>query len=269
MRRLVTTVCAGIACLLGTIASGQGVVCQLPEDGTWVRYEGTFAQVEIRPETAAGKIEIEPWKEHVTIKSVGVETAEYRGADTECRWIEIKVERGRILDGKIDTGLTGLVIYKVLVPENAVIADNVDASGVPVSFLPVVKGYRKIGKADPKPLVEPALQVYPLGILIGYYRELKLVEEDVDPEVGIGAIKANLWKGEITIERRSDRTIQESTLWKSEEVPFGVARWSTKINRETKDDQAPRENFKPVSEVTIEMVAQEVGTDARSELTEP
>ena len=269
MRRLFTTVCAGIACLFGTFAFGQGVVCQLPEDGTWVRFEGTYAQVEIRPETAAGKIEIEPWKEHVTIKSVGTETAEYRGAETECRWIEIKIERGRVLDGKIDTGLTGLEIYKVLIPETAVITDNVDAAGVPVSFLPIVKGYRKIGKSEPKALTENVLQLYPLGILVGYFRELKVIAEDVDPEVGIGAIKSNQWKGEVTIERRKDRTIQESTVWKSTEVPFGVARWTAKISRETKDDQAPRENFKPVSEVTIEMVAQEVGNDAKSELSEP
>ena len=268
MRGLHKMAFSGIFCLLASVASGQGAICQLPEDGTWVRFEGTYAQVEIRPETAAGKVEVEPWKEHVTIKSVGTEMAEYREKETECRWVEIKIERGRVRDGKIDTGLTGLEIYKVLIPETAVIKDNVDEEGVPVSFLPIVKGFRKVGKANPKPLVEPALQLYPLGILIGYYRELKVIAEDVDPEVGIGAIKASQWKGEITLERRNGRTIQESTIWKSPEIPFGVARWTSKMVRETKDDQVPRENFKPVSEVTIEMVAQEIGGDAKSELSD-
>lgn len=269
MRRLLTMILAGIAGLVGSVVSAQGVVCQIPEDGSWVRYEGTYSQIEIRPETAAGKIEIDPWNEHVTIKSVGKETAEYRGEQTDCRWIEIKVERGRVRDGKIDTGLTGLEIYKVLIPEEAVIKDNVDAEGVPVSFLPMVKGFRKVGKEPPKVLSEPALQLYPLGILVGYYRELEKVAEEVDPEVGIGAIKADQWKGEITIERPNSRTVQESTIWKSTEIPFGVARWTAKLIRSVKDDLAPRDNFKPVTEVTTEMVAQETGTDARSELTEP
>lgn len=269
MRGLVTTVFAGLTCLLANVAWGQGAVCQLPADGTWVRFEGTFGQVEFRPETAAGKVEIDPWKEHVTIKSVGTEKAEYQGEDAACRWVEIKIERGRVRDGKIDTGLTGLEIYKILIPETAVISDNVDASGVPVSFLPIVKGYRKIGKGEPKPLTEPALQLYPVGILVGYYRELKVVAEDVDADVGVGAIKAKQLKGVITIERPDSRTVQESTIWKSPDVAFGVARWTAKITRETKDDQSPRDAFKKVSEVTIEMAAQESGPDAKSELSVP
>ena len=269
MRGLVTTVIAGFTCLLANVAWGQGVVCQLPADGTWVRFEGTFSQVEIRSETAAGKVEIEPWKEHVTIKSVGTEMAEYQGEDVACRWVEIKIERGRVRDGKIDTGLTGLEIYKILIPETAMISDNVDASGVPVSFLPIVKGYRKIGKSAPKALSEPALQLYPVGILVGYYRELKVVAENVDAEVGVGAIKANQLKGDIIIERPNSRTIQESTIWKSTDIAFGVARWTAKMTRETKDDQSPRDDFKKVSEVTVEMAAQETGTDAKSELSVP
>jgi hypothetical protein len=265
MRGLLTTAVAGITCFLGNIALGQGVVTQLPEDGAWVRYEGTYGQVEIRPDTVAGKVEIDPWIEHVTIKSVGKEPAMYRGEEVPCRWIEVKIERGRERDGKIDTGLTGLEIYKVLVPETAVIGDSVDADGVANSFLPLVKGFRKVGKADPKPLTEPALQLYPLGILVGYYRELKLIEEDVDAEVGLGPIKAAKLQGDITIERPNSRTVQESTVWKSPEVPFGVARWSAKLVRETKDGQSPRSDFKPVSEVTIAMQAKEKGDDAKSE----
>ncbi len=269
MRGLLITAVAGIACMLGNVASGQGVVCQLPPDGTWVRFEGTYAQVEIRPETTAGKLEIDPWIEHVTIKSVGKEMAEYRDEQVPCRWIEIKIERGRERDGKVDTGLTGLEIYKVLIPESAVITDNADSQGVPISFIPLVKGFRKVGKAEPKPLTEPALQLYPLGILVGYYRELKVVAEDVDAEVGIGAIKAKQLKGQIKIERPNSRTVQESTIWKSSEVAFGVARWAAKMTRERKDGQSPRDDFKPVSEVTIEMQAKETGRDAKSELSVP
>lgn len=269
MRGLFTSIVAGLTCLIGTSAWAQGIMTQLPEDGSWVRFEGTYSQVEFRPETAAGKLEISPWIEHVTVKSVGVENATYQEEEVPCRWIEIKIERGRERDGKVDTGLTGLEIYKVLVPEKAVIDSNVDAEGVPNSFLPIVKGFRKVGKADPKPLTEPALQLYPLGILIGYYRELKTIGEDVDPEVGLGAFKSTQVQGEIKIERPNSRTVQESTVWKSPEVAFGIARWSAKLTRETKDDQSPRSDFKPVAEVTIEMQAKAAGQDAKSELNVP
>lgn len=269
---------AGIVCLvaqavLAPLAFGQGVVCQLPPDGTWVRFEGTYTQSEIRPDAATGKLDIDPWIEKVWIKSVGSEMAEYQGEMTACRWIEIKIDRGREKDGNIDTGLTGSEIYKVLIPESVVIADNVDKSGVPVSFLPLVKGFRKVGKAEAKPITEPALQLYPLGILVGYFRELKMVEENVDPEVGIEAVKqATQWQGQVTVERPGSRTVQESTLWKSVSMPFGVARWSAKITREVKDAQQPRDAFKPVSEVLIDMKAKETGTEGaegKSELTVP
>ena len=274
---------AGLVCLVAQaafallafspLAFGQGVVCLLPPDGTWVRFEGSYTQSEIRPDSAEGKLDISPWIEKVWIKSVGSEMAEYRGEMTACRWIEIKIDRGREKDGNIDTSLTGSEIYKVLIPESSVIADNVDKNNVPVSFLPLVKGFRKVGKADPKPLVEPALQLYPLGILVGYYRELKVVEESVDPEVGIEAVKqATQLQGQISIERTTSRTVQESTIWKSPEVPFGVARWIAKITREVKDAQEARDAFKPVSEVIIEMKAKETGTEGaegKSELTVP
>ncbi len=260
---------AGIVCLVAQAAWGQGVVCHLPPDQTWVRFEGTYSQSEIRPDSAAGKLDIDPWIEKVWIKSVGSEMAEYKDEMTACRWIEIKIERGRERDGKIDTGLIGTEIYKVLVPESAVISDNVDKDGVPVSFIPLVKGFRKIGKADPKPLTEPALQLYPLGILVGYYRELKVAEENVDPEVGIADVKqATQLQGQISIERASSRTVQESTIWKSAAIPFGVARWSAKITREAKDAQEARDAFKPVSEVNIEMKAKETGTGGQEGTSE-
>ena len=264
---------AVIVCLVARGVFAQGIVCQLPADGTWVRFEGSYRQNEIRSDSATGKLEIAPWIEKVWIKSVGSETAEYRGESTQCRWIEIKINRGREKDGGIDTGLTGSEIYKILIPEKAVISDSVDSEGVPVSFLPLVKGYRKIGKASVRPLSEPALQLYPVGILVGYFREWQVVSQNVDPDVGIPSVKrATQLHGQVVSERSSSRSVQESTIWKSAEMPFGIARWSAKIVRETKDVSEPREAFKPVSEVVIEMRAIESGTEGlegNSELTIP
>lgn len=254
---------------LAAFAAAEGVIWQLPPDGSWIRLEGTYAQVEIRPMSATGKLEIVPWIERVWIKSVGEETAEFQGKSVPCRWLEIKVERGREREGKIDTGLTGLQIYKVLVPTTKVLFESVDDDGVPVSFLPIVKGYRKQGKAEPKELTEPALQLYPLAVLAGYYREENVVASNEDPEVGLGALRADKIQTKISIERLASRTVQDATVWRSKDVPFGIARYKARIVREIKDDGQAREDFKASSEVDVELRAQETGDDAKSDLAVP
>jgi len=260
------------ACLLvlaASTAQAEGVIWQLPPDGSWVRLEGTYAQTEVQKDSPTGKLEIAPWIERVWIKSVGEETAEFQGESVPCRWLEIKVERGREREGQIDTGLTGLAIYKVLVPTTKVLFESIDPDGVPVSFLPIVKGYRKLGKAEPKLMTEPALQLYPLAVLAGYYRDEQIAGTDEDPEAGLGAVKADKLQATVTIERKSSRTIQETTVWRSKDVPFGIARYDAKIVREVKDDHESRDDFKPLTEILISLKAQETGDDAKSELAVP
>jgi len=255
-----------LAALAASDASAQGLVLRLPPDGTWVRYEGTYTQNEIRPDSATGKLEIPAWREQVTIKSVGTETAEFRGEMVPCRWIEVKVERGREAEGKIDVGVTGLEIYKVLVPESAVTAKAVAQDGIPNSFLPIIKGVRKHGQSDPQPINELALRLYPLAILFGYCRDLQTEEKGVDPGIGLGAVSADVLTGGSVLERKSSRTQLDMKIWASQDVPFGVAAWTAKITRQIKDAQEPREDFRPTTEVVVELKAQRSGADATSEL---
>jgi hypothetical protein len=257
---------ACLTVLAATEASAQGLVLRLPADGTWVRYEGTYTQSEIRPDSATGKLEIPAWREQVTIKSVGTETAEFRGEMVPCRWIEVKVERGREAEGKIDVGVTGLELYKVLVPEAAVTAVPASQDGIPNSFLPIVKGVRKFGQSDPQPISEPALRLYPLAILFGYCRDLQKEEKGVDPGIGLGAVSADMLTGSSVLERKSSRTQLDMKIWSSADVPFGVAAWTAKITRQIKDAQEPRENFRSITEVVVELKAQRTGADATSEL---
>ena len=259
----------GSSILAASTAWAEGVIWDLPPDGSWVRLEGTFSQTEIRPESATGKVEIQPWIERLWIKSVGEENAEFQGEMVPCRWLEIKVERGREREGRIDTGLTGLEIYKVLVPTSKVLFESADADGVPVSYLPIIKGYRKIGRAEPKPLTNHALQLYPLAVFAGYYRDEEVEQSDTDPDIGLGAVSADKLHSKVTIERRSSRTVQDTIVWRSKEVPFGIARYLAKITREIKDDRQARDDFKPTSEIQVELKAQESGTDATSELAVP
>lgn len=249
-----------------TLAEAQGVILRLPPDGTWVRYEGTYTQTEIRPDSALGKLEIPPWLEHVTVKSVGSVTAEYEGAMVPCRWIEIKIERGREAEGKIAVGKTGLEMFKVLVPEAAITENPVVDEGVPVGFLPIIKGVRSVGAEDPKPLVEPALKLYPLALLFSYCRDMKVEQQGQDPGTGLGAISADLLTGTTTLERPSSRTVMEVKVWTSADIPFGVAAWSAKIVRSIKDAQQPRDAFQPLTQVDVELKMREKGDNAQSEV---
>jgi hypothetical protein len=258
---------AGIVGIFMTsFVAAQGVVLKLPADGTWVRYEGTYTQTEIRPDSPLGKLEIPPWLEHVTIKSVGSAEAAVNGETVACRWIEIKIERGREEEGKVNPGTTGLEIYKVLVPVAAITVDPVVEPGVPIGYLPIIKGARVVGQSEPKPLTEPALKLYPLAVLFGYCRDMKVEEQSVDPGTGLGAVAATNYAGTMVLERSGSRTTMDINVWSSSDVPFGVAAWKAKIVRAVKDAQASRDSFTPLTQIDVELKAQVTGENAMSEV---
>ncbi|MBI1345612.1 hypothetical protein GC163_04925 [bacterium] len=255
------------SCVAGlTPAVAQSVVLRLPADGTWVRYEGSFSQKEARPDSALGELEIPAWTEHVTLKSVGTTEAEYRGKMVPCRWLEIKVERGREADGKIAVGKTGLEIYKVLVPEVAVAEEPLVEPGIPVGYLPIIRGVRVLGSAEPQTLTEPALKLYPLALLFSYCRDMEVKEQNVDPGTGLGAVMTNLLAGTSSLERPNSQTQMTTEIWVSPDVPFGVAAWKAKIVRSVKDARQPRDAFQKLAEVDVELKAQGTGDNAQSEV---
>ncbi len=251
-------------------AFAQGLIWNLPEDGTWIRYEGTYQQVEFRPESPEGNLVIE-WIRHLTIKSVGRETAEFAGEQVPCRWIEIKVQTGKPGEAGIDSGRIGERvnprIYKVLIPEKWVNGQLRDELGIPRSFVPIVRGYKKIGDNDPVPIRTKALHLYPTVTLVRHFDQLTPDPAGPqDPGVGIGPVSALKHTGKLTQESPTLRLVNETQLWISDQVPFGLAKWTVKIHEDKKAANEPRSAFKPAREVTVQMQAMETGTDAKSEL---
>jgi len=254
-------------------ASAQGLIWNLPKDGTWVRYEGTYKQVEFRPNSTEGDVALD-WIQHLTIKSVGSETVERNGRMVPCRWIELKVVTGKPSEAGVDPGPVGARIFKVLVPEGRIEGKLTDQDQIPVSFIDVVKGYRKIGDGDVKPIESGALQVFPLIALVMHYQALEADgSEPIDPQIPLGPVQTRQFKATSRYESPTNRTINEAMLWRTvpgdESVPFGLAKWTAKSVREAKDTSQPRSAFAPVSEVTVEMSAHEVGDGATSELATP
>ena len=265
-------VCAGWSV---SSANAQGLIWSLPEDGTWVRYEGTYQQLEIRPSAIEGNLTIN-WIRHLTLKSVGEEMAPYNGSEAvPCRWIEIRIVTGRSVEGQLDPGPIGVRIYKVLIPESRVIGKLVDGKSIdkdtiPVSFIPIVKGYRKTGTDPAVELKAKVLQVYPTISLLRHYKTFQAdSNQPEDPQVGVGAVTATKYKGKHELESPITHAIHETELWRSDEVPFGLARWKVKIDREKKANSEPRSAFKTVTTITVDMKAQETGTEAKTELAVP
>jgi len=268
MVRWFTTLVAVMGGLSGSFsadAHAQGLIWKLPADGTWVRYEGTYKQIESRSTTGQADVEIN-WIQHLTIKSVGQEEMEILGKKVACRWLELKVQTGKKSEAGINPGPVGQSIYKVLIPEHRVIGKLEDDATIPVSFLSCVKGFRKEGSRDIESLTSPVLQIYPKIALIRHFNTLEKDGEPESVDLSIGAVTAQKLKGKHEAENPKNHTVHESELWRTDEVPFGLAQWNAKITMERKEDKEPRSAFKLVSQTLAEMKLLEQGTDAKSEI---
>lgn len=260
-----------LACLLtvtsGLTAQAQGLLWNLPEDGTQIRVEGTYEQTIFRPQSTQGNLELS-WLRHMTIRSVGKKDAEYRGETQPCRWIEIKVQTGGQSADGVATGSVGERIYRVLVPESVIRGSVSDSEGLPVSYIPIVEGYRKTNDRDltPKPINAKVLQVYPMISLIRHYKTM--AESDIEQTVQIGPmdVVAKELTGQLIQESATRRFTHKTTLLRSDQVPFGLAQWEVQINEERKADVQTRDEFQPVSEVKVKMSVRQIEKDAKAEL---
>lgn len=259
---------------VGSEAHAQGLLWKLPDDGTWIRFEGKYLQTEFRPDSTEGDLNIE-WIRNVTVKSVGQETAEYNGSEQPCRWIEFHLITGKASESGIDAGPGGDRIYKLLVPESRIAGTTDDADGIFVGFVPVVKGYRRIGNEPPEEMAieNGVFKAYPLISLLNNYRtfdEEPNSQEDVRIDTRSGtSVTASRYKGQERLESHIGRSVQEAQLWRSDDAPFGLAKWTAKIVREVKEPIEPRSAFKRATEINVEMEAVAVGQDAVSELVVP
>lgn len=265
MRRLVTLL--GVLAVCGNVASAQGLIWNLPEDGTWIRYEGTYTQLNRRPDSADGDLTLQ-WRRNLTIKSVGAEEAEFEGVMQPCRWIELKVETGKTTEGVLDAGPGGIRMYKLLVPVSAIQGTVYQPFGEGreryVSFIPIVKGYRRIGDEPAQPIESGVFQLYPVISLMQHYRTL---ENGGQQPVTSAAGNFDGWtyKARSTMETSSTRSTSTCDVSRSEAIPFGVVKWTAKITIEIKGTTDPRTEFKESVILTEDMQAVSIGTDAESE----
>jgi hypothetical protein len=254
----------------GQSAFAQGLIWSLPEeDGVGVRYEGTYRQLIKRPNVVEGDTTI-TWTKRLRIASVGREEAEFRGTVQPCRWIEFKVQTGRPKEGDIDAGPGSASIYKVLIPESIVRGSLTEPVAedreIYVSYIPIVKGYRKLGDEEAQPIDPPVLQIRPVISQLQHYRNLQPEEGPTEIQIPLGNIQAQLYKGSSVDESPNRRVTNSAEIYRSEEIPFGVAKWTARTVVEEKPTTAPRSEFAVTSEIVEELSAHEVLNGVESEL---
>ena len=247
-------------------ASAGSLVWTLPAPGAVVRHEGTLTQTVTDRQNQTSTIER---LRQITVRSLETETADWKGNQVPARWLEIVSETGTAGERGLDTGPAGRVLYKVLVPEPAVVSGAADADGIPVAFLPVLRGWKQVGDGEPQEF-GPALRAYPTLTLLKEYEPKELTEEGDDTaDTPAGSFPGTLYRGKVVEESKRARVTNEATLMVSPDVPFGPARWEVTLTREVKDAGESRELFREVSKSVERLNVVEVGDDARGELPLP
>ncbi len=256
-------------------ASAQMLIWSLPkEDGVWIRFEGAYKQTRARPNSNAGD-EILEWRSELTISAVGSESAEVEITDKDanvsrkevpCRWVEFKtITKPNGLEAKPGPGDT--FVYKVLIPADRVIGKTVDDQNIPVTFLPIIKGYRKIGQRAVEPVTEKALAIYPTIALVTYYSNLKPEGDETEQlQIGGADVTAKEFKGSRVLQKTTSRSTNVASLWLSDQVPFGLARYRVSVTLDQKEIAATVDEFKRATLIEVDMAVVATGNDARSEL---
>jgi len=256
--------------LLGqpTSAQAQPLVWNLPESGTWVRYTGEYRQVTIRPESTEGDLSLQ-WQRILEIRCLNRETATWNGEETTCVWLEVEQITGQQVDGQLEAGPGGTRLYKILVPESVVIGKEYFNLDVARAYLPIVKGYRRIGdSAEVEELQGEVFQPFPV-LTQALINETATIEGQESTQVIAGNFSTDRIQNTDAVEDSDSRTTVTTNLWISDDAPFGLVKWTARIVRERKTLIDSRDDFKKHSEINVEMQAAQTGTDAVSKLNTP
>jgi hypothetical protein len=260
-------------------AVAQGLIWNAPDEGVELQFEGDYLQEDDRPNDVKKRIELE-FRRRLWIRALKKTQAEYNGNPVDCQWFEIKVVTASLAAGKdstgdLEPGPGGQRIYKILVPlERATIGPPIagkvaDKAGIPIAYLPIIKGYRKIDEDAAQPITSGVFDAFPMLTLMANYRNLEVVAEEEDPQVTLsGVSSATHYHGEKVMESPTNRTTNKAEIWANPSIPFGLARWKVEVVRETKSAKAARDQYQPASTYRVDMKLVKQNANATSDIAE-
>jgi hypothetical protein len=227
--RLLWAAICGVCVLSPGIARADGLLYQLPEDGSWVRFDVKYTfKVDGKEQTGKGSI---------TMASVG----KAREGSQPCRWIEFKVQLK-------DSGKEHTLLRKLLIPEKYL------KKGVnPTEH--VVRGWAKFNDEDVKRAV-PVHGRWP-AYLAGPFKDEKKLDQQL-VESKLGALKCEGVTGWIEYKEGDLHTKATFETRLHKKAPFGVV--SARVRFEVKRDGKVQETIDATLTLT------DFGKDAKTAL---
>jgi len=225
-------------------ARADGMVYQLPEDGTWAEFKsrGEMTVME-KDQSVTGTIRI---------ASVG-RTVEQ---DAPCRWIEVKLDMKRGDNDEVS------IISKVLVPEKFLVAGE-------KSLQHAVRAIIKEGESEPKEVDDPEnFDHGPLPLILAdpLKKSKELEAREIKSKLGKHSCKGV--GGRLSFKpAHSERIAVRVQTWLHPDAPFGVV-----SNRWTFEEQPPKGDEEKLDEegsrmkMTWTSTLSDFGTGATSEL---
>ena len=231
------------ALFLASWARADGLLYQLPEDGSWVRFH-----VRMTMEPGGGEAEAGKMTGALTMRSVGQETVE----GDKCRWIELELVPDKPAgDQQAPPHGPPHIIMKVLLPEQ-----NLQKGKEPLQHL--VKGWMKEGDEEPRELKDPNSEhTGPLpAFLSGPLKDVKELDKTtIDTKLGKlecdGITANNVYK-----QGEAVTTVQFETRL-HDKAPFGV------VNSKMQYDSKRGDNEE---KGTLSLEFDDSGHDAKSSL---
>ena len=232
LKSLLVTCLALLAVAPSAIA--DGLITQLPEDGSWAEFELklTLTENEQKREHSA----------YLRLSSVG--QVEHQGA--KCRWVELQVTRTE--PSKPDE------VAKILVPEESIKSGKVTAASL-------VRGWRKPADEEVTELDKdrPRLGIGPLALLLsGSASDSQKGEKEEVKVEGLGSLACEKTTGKHDLPMGpSDELPADITLWRNSKASFGTVK--LRVHIVDKRDGRERDGV-------FEAVQVKSGKDAKSAL---
>ena len=112
-----------------------------------------------------------------------------------------------------------------------------------------------------------ASMIVPTIALVTYYPGLAADGDQSEKmQIGGAEVTARLFKGTRVFQQTTSRSTNTASLWLSDDVPFGLARFQVTLTQEQKELVATADEFKRASLTEVDMSVVATGGDARSEL---